>query len=304
MASVTNKKLTGLVAATFTPLTPEGEINLPQIEPYINYLTTKQGVNTIFVNGTTGEGMSLSVAERKSLAKEWCAKAKGKMQVIVHVGCTSLKDSQELALDAVENAADAIAVISPSFFKPSTADALKTYLREVAAVAPTLPFYYYHLPAVTGVNVLASDVVKDIGIPNFRGVKFSATNLMDLGQCLSHSQPSWSILYGVDEQLLAGLAMGAHGAVGSTYNYMGSHMNKLLSAFEAGDLAGARAIQFKMQEVLTFAIKLGFDVGVNKALMSEVSGLRLGPPRPPVMPCPAERAEAIAQKLSTVFPNQ
>ncbi|KAM3876137.1 N-acetylneuraminate lyase [Diretmus argenteus] len=305
MAPAVGKKLTGLVAATFTPFTPEGEINLSEIGPYVDYLTTKQGVKNIFVNGTTGESMSLSVAERKTLAEQWCQKAKGKMeQVIVHVGCMCLKDSQELARHAAEVGADGIAVISPSFFKPRTADALRTFLQEVASVAPTLPFYYYHLPAFTGVNVQARDVLEGIEklIPSFMGVKFSGSDLMDFGQCVSYSQPHWSLLYGVDEQLLAALVMGANGAVGSTYNYVGSHVNQLMSAYEKGDISQARTIQFKVQDLLCYAIKLGFDLGVNKQVMSEVSGLYLGPPRLPVLPCPPALALSIKQKYHSLFP--
>uniref|UniRef100_A0A3B3Z9C9 N-acetylneuraminate lyase n=1 Tax=Periophthalmus magnuspinnatus TaxID=409849 RepID=A0A3B3Z9C9_9GOBI len=210
--------MTGVVAATFTPLTPEGEINLSVIGPYIDYLIEKQNVKSIFVNGTTGESVSLSLAERKALAEDWCHKAKGKMdQVIVHVGCMCLRDSQELACHAAQIGADGIAVISPSFFKPSTADDIKAFLREVASAAPTLPFYYYHLPAMTGVNVPVRDVLNDIEelVPSFRGIKFSGCDLMDFGQCVSKSRPHWAVVYGVDEQLLAGLAMGANGAVGS-----------------------------------------------------------------------------------------
>ncbi|XP_040897085.1 N-acetylneuraminate lyase isoform X1 [Toxotes jaculatrix] len=306
MAPAVDKKLTGLVAATFTPFTPQGEVNLSEIGPYIDYLTEKQGVNSIFVNGTTGESMSLSVTERKILAEEWCQRAKGKMdQVIVHVGCMSLKDSQELARHAAQIGADGIAVIAPSFFKPSTADALRTFLHQVTSVAPTLPFYYYHIPDVTGVKVLVRDVLEGIEelIPSFRGVKFSGSDLMDFGQCVSYSQPHWSVLYGVDEQLIAALAMGAHGAVGSTYNYVGCHVNELISAFEKGDLVQARAIQFKLQELLSYAKKLGFDLGMNKQLMNEVSGLCLGPPRLPVMPCPQAHALSITQKYHSIFPE-
>nr|XP_019936977.1 PREDICTED: N-acetylneuraminate lyase [Paralichthys olivaceus]XP_019936978.1 PREDICTED: N-acetylneuraminate lyase [Paralichthys olivaceus]XP_019936980.1 PREDICTED: N-acetylneuraminate lyase [Paralichthys olivaceus] len=306
MAPAADKKLTGLVAATFTPFTAQDEINLSEIGPYIDYLKEKQGVNSLFVNGTTGESMSLSVAERKILAEEWCLKAKGKIdQVIVHVGCMSLKDSQELARHAAQIGADGIAVISPSFYKPSTADALRTFLHEVASVAPTMPFYYYHIPAVTGVDVLGRDVLEGIEevIPSFSGVKFSGSDLMDFGQCVSYSQPHWSCLYGLDEQLLAALAMGAHGAVGSTYNYMGCHINKLIAAFEKGDLVQARTIQFKMQELFTYAKKLGFDLGVNKQMMNELSGLSLGPPRLPVMPCPRSQAQAIVQKYHSHFPR-
>ncbi|XP_071397648.1 N-acetylneuraminate lyase [Centroberyx affinis] len=250
--------------------------------------------------------MSLSVEERKMLTKEWCQKAKGKLeQVIVHVGCLSLKDSQELARHAAEAGVDGIAVIAPSFFKPRTADALRKFLQEVASAAPSVPFYYYHIPAVTGVNVPARDVLEGIEklIPSFRGVKFSGTDLMDFGRCVSYSPPHWSLLYGVDEQLLAALAMGAHGAVGSTYNYLGSHANQLISAFEKGDLSQARTIQFKVQELLCYAIKHGFDVGVNKQLMIELSGLRLGPPRLPLLPCTADHAQSIAKKYHSIFPD-
>ncbi|XP_064186499.1 N-acetylneuraminate lyase [Anguilla rostrata] len=300
MASPVGKKLTGLVAATFTPLTPEGEINLPVIGLYIDYLLEHQGVRNVFVNGTTGEGMSLSVEERKKLAEEWCGKGKGKLeQVIVHVGCMSLKDSQDLARHAAEAGADGIAAVSPSVFKPSDAGVLRQFLQEVAAAAPDLPFYYYHIPALTGVSLLARDVLDGIEkqIPSFRGLKFSGGDLLDFGQCVSYCPSDWSVLYGVDEQLLAGLAMGANGAVGSTYNYLGSRARSLLTAFETGDLTQARTLQFQVQDVISYAVKLGFDVAVNKRLMSEVSGLDLGPPRLPLRPCPHPRAVSIAQRL-------
>ncbi|KAG7488209.1 hypothetical protein MATL_G00030320 [Megalops atlanticus] len=304
MASPGSKKLTGLVAATFTPLTPEGEINLAMIGPYIDFLLEKQGVRNVFVNGTTGEGMSFSVEERKRLAEEWCQRGKGKLeQVIVHVGCMSLKDSQDLARHAAEVGADGIAVIAPSFFKPSDADALRQFLQEVAATAQGLPFYYYHIPALTGVNLRARDVVEGIEkcIPSFHGLKFSGQDLLDFGQCVSYSQPHWSLLYGMDEQLLAALALGANGAVGSTYNYLGSKVNSLLSAFDKGELSQARNLQFQVQDVLSYAVKQGFDVAVNKQLMSEVSGLALGPPRLPLKPCPHPRILSIAQKVQQVL---
>uniref|UniRef100_A0A3B3Z981 N-acetylneuraminate lyase n=1 Tax=Periophthalmus magnuspinnatus TaxID=409849 RepID=A0A3B3Z981_9GOBI len=286
MAPAAETRMTGVVAATFTPLTPEGEINLSVIGPYIDYLIEKQNVKSIFVNGTTGESVSLSLAERKALAEDWCHKAKGKMdQVIVHVGCMCLRDSQELACHAAQIGADGIAVISPSFFKPSTA----AFLREVASAAPTLPFYYYHLPAMTGVN--GNYVLNDIEelVPSFRGIKFSGCDLMDFGQCVSKSRPHWAVVYGVDEQLLAGLAMGANGAVGSTYNYVGSYMNKLMTAFENGDQLQARAIQVFSLLLLLFQ------------LMSDVSGLSLGPPRLPLVQCPQDYAKSIFQKYNSLF---
>ncbi|XP_066548142.1 N-acetylneuraminate lyase isoform X2 [Amia ocellicauda] len=304
MAAPPQRKLAGLMAATFTPLSAQGEINLAVIEPYIEYLVEKQGVRSVFVNGTTGESLSLSVEERKKLAEEWCQRGKGKLdQVIVHVGCLSLKESQELAQHAADTGADGIAVISPCFFKPVEKDSLRQFLQQVAAVAPQLPFYYYHIPGLTGVHLKAMDILQDIeeSIPSFQGLKFSGSDLMDFGQCVHHSPPHWPMLYGMDEQLLAALVMGAHGAVGSTYNYMGCVVNRLLAAFERGDYMQARNIQFQTQEVISYAVKQGFDMAVNKQLMCEVSRLPLGPPRLPLQQCPPERAQSIARRLHEVL---
>lgn len=227
------------------------------------------------------------------------------MEVIVHVGCMSLRDSQELARHAGEIGADGIAVISPSFFKPSSADNLRAYLREVALEVPTVPFYFYHIPSMAGLNFPVRDLLNGIeeAIPSFSGIKFSGTDLMDFGLCVSNSRPHWSVVYGVDEQLLAGLVMGATGLVGSTYNYIGCHINKLLTAFKGGDQLQAQKIQFKLQELLNYAFKVGFNVGVNKQLMSDVSGLNLGPPRLPLIQCPQENATAILKKYHSLFPD-
>lgn len=279
------KRLKGLVAATFTPMTANCEVNLSTIQQYVDYLVHKQNVKNIFVNGTTGEGMSLSVQERKRLAEEWVKHARGKMDnVVVHVGCLSLEDSKDLAAHAASCGADAIAAISPSFMKPSCPDALVLHLKEVASAAPSLPFYYYHIPSLTGVTFRVSDLAGRMKahIPSFRGVKFSDANLLDFSMCI-HGYKQYDFLYGVDEQLLGALAFGARGAVGSTYNYLGATTNKMLTAFEEGDLEKAREIQCKIQEFITFFFALGWGLAEFKNIMSTVSGIDLGPPRLPLI---------------------
>nr|XP_047929406.1 N-acetylneuraminate lyase isoform X7 [Anser cygnoides] len=114
------KKLEGLVAATITPMTPDGQVNLSVIRQYVDYLVSEQNVKNIFVNGTTGEGLSLSIQERKQLAEEWVRQGKDKLDhVIVHVGALSLPESQDLARHAAAIGASGIAVIAPFFFKPT-----------------------------------------------------------------------------------------------------------------------------------------------------------------------------------------
>ncbi|XP_043929799.1 N-acetylneuraminate lyase isoform X2 [Protopterus annectens] len=233
MASHSNS-LTGLVAATFTPFDKDGEVNLSVIGDYVDYLVKKQEVRSVFVNGTSGEGLSLSVEERKQLAAEWVKQGKNKLDhVIIHVGSMSLKESQELAAHAAEIKADGIAVISPFFLKPRSSEGLVLFIQKIASAAPALPLYYYHIPELTGVKVLAEDVLDEImgKVPTFQGLKYSSSDLLDFGRCVNKYKNSLSLLYGKDEELLGGLVLGASGAIGSTYNYLGWWNNKMLDSF-------------------------------------------------------------------------
>ncbi|XP_041276675.1 N-acetylneuraminate lyase isoform X2 [Onychostruthus taczanowskii] len=322
------KKLKGLVAATITPMTPDGKINLPVIRQYVDYLVNEQNVKNVFVNGTTGEGLSLSIQERKQLAEEWMCQGKDKLDhVIIHVGALNLPEGQELARHAAAIGADGIAVIAPFFFKPTNKDELVAFLQKVASEAPEVPFYYYHIPPLTGVKsrelsqnrpvfphmrllfwtVRVEELLDGIKaqIPTFQGVKFSDTDLLDLAQCIhKNGTGEFEFLYGVDEQLLGALALGANGAVGSTYNYLGRQTNLMLQAFAKPDFALAQQYQFLTGEFLNFVIKLGFGVAQTKAVMTSVSGIPMGPPRLPLVAASGEFiAKAKAKLDSIVWPN-
>ncbi|XP_048665824.1 N-acetylneuraminate lyase isoform X2 [Marmota marmota marmota] len=267
------KKLQGLVAATITPMTENGEINFSVIGQYVDYLVKEQGVKNIFVNGTTGEGLSLSVSERRQVAEEWVTQGRNKLdQVVIHVGALSLKESQELAQHAAEIGADGIAVIAPFFLKPWN-------------------------------KVRAEELLDGIQdkIPTFQGLKFSDTDLLDFGQCVDQNhQRQFSLLFGVDEQLLSGLVMGATGAVGSTYNYLGKKTNQMLEAFERKDFSSALNYQFCIQRFINFVVKLGFGVSQTKAIMTLVSGIPMGPPRLPLQKATREFTDNAEAKLKSL----
>ncbi|XP_059840474.1 N-acetylneuraminate lyase isoform X2 [Hypanus sabinus] len=295
--------LGGLVAATFTPMTNDSEIHLSVIGQYVDYLVKVQGVRKIFVNGTTGEGMSLSVEERKLVAEEWIKQGKGKLdQVIIHVGALSIKESQELAEHAAKCNASGIAVISPFFFKPQSADVLVEYMKIVASSAPGVPFYYYHLPEMTGVSFNVVDLLDGIEkqIPTFQGLKFTSSDLLEFGQCVNKHKDKFNLLYGKDEILLSAIALGATGAVGSTYNYVGKLYNQMLMDIERGDYKSARERQAVVQEFIGYVNKLGFGVAENKTTMMLFSGIPLGPPRLPLLKCSEEKAAKILAKLKTL----
>ncbi len=295
-------RLTGLIAAPFTALNADLSLNLDMIKRQAQHLA-HQGVSGAFICGTTGEGLSLTVTERQQIAETWMAAAPKALQVIVHVGHTTVIESQHLAAHAAQIGARAVATIGPTFFRVSTIKQLVDFCAEVAAGAPALPFYYYHMPAMTGADLPMHDFLKLASrrIPNLAGIKFTHENLMDYSRCLQFEGGRYDILFGRDEILLAALALGAKGAVGSTYNYMPSIYLRVIEAFKAGDLETARRYQSQAIEIIAVMARNGGLPG-GKAMMKLI-GIDCGPVRPPLQNLPAETLEAFAVELKTVgFP--
>ncbi|XP_052822659.1 N-acetylneuraminate lyase [Octopus bimaculoides] len=146
--------ISGVINSTSTPFLPNGDIDFSSFDIYIDFLVRSQ-VDNIFVNGTTGEGMALTIDERKLAAVGWINAARGKIKkVILHVGAANLRSSIELAKHAEAIGADAIACMCPTFYKPKNEEILTNYLSQVAAAAPSTPFFYYSIPYMTHVHCI------------------------------------------------------------------------------------------------------------------------------------------------------
>jgi N-acetylneuraminate lyase len=275
------EKLTGLIAAPFTPMDNKGNLNLGMVGKYAEKLK-KDGVRGVFVCGTTGEGMLMDSAERMAVAEKWIDQQSDNFKVIVHVGTTSYKQSNELAKHAQQAGASAVGCMGPIFLKPSCEDDLVTFCAEVAAGAPELPFYYYHIPSVSNV-LLSMPVFLDkakLAIPNLAGIKFTHRNMMEMFQCLKADEGKWDILHGFDEELLCGLSLGAKGAVGSTFNYLAPVYLNLMSAFREGNMEKARGYQYLSVKFIEILIRYGGGVIGGKPVMKFI-GLDCGPLRAP-----------------------
>ncbi|HEX2860218.1 MAG TPA: dihydrodipicolinate synthase family protein [Lacunisphaera sp.] len=273
--------LSGLVAAPFTPFESSGELALATI-PRLASLLHKNGVNAAFVCGATGEGSNLTTEERIQVASAWRQATPADLKLAVHVGHLSLGDSRTLARHAQAIGADAIATIAPSFFKPAGAAELVAWCADIAAAAPQLPFYYYHMPAMTGVPVTATEFLRRANgrIPTLVGVKFTHEDLVDYAAARACENGRYHLLFGRDEILLSGLELGAPGAVGSTYNYAAPLYHRIMQAHAAGDLETARKLQANAQEFIGIMSRLG-GLPAGKAIMKLI-GVDCGPVRLPL----------------------
>ena len=144
-------RLNGLIAAAFTAFDAGGALSLAPIEAYADFLA-RNGATGVFVCGTTGEGVSMTTAERMENLARWRDVARGALKIVAHVGHNSLPDAQALAAHAARARVDAIGTVAPSVLRPAALDDLVDWCAAVAAEAPETPYFYYHIPVLTGVR--------------------------------------------------------------------------------------------------------------------------------------------------------
>jgi N-acetylneuraminate lyase len=290
-------QLRGLVAATYTPFHADGQLNLSAVEKQAEHLH-KCGVGIVFIGDTTGESSSLTVDERLALAKRWSEVAEGsKLQVVVHVGANCLADSRVLAAQAQSLRASAIAALSPSCFKPKSVDTLVDCCREIASAAPALPFFFYDIPGFTGVQLSMPEFLKvaPARVPTLAGLKFTNPDLISYQTCLRVESGKFDIAWGLDECLLAALAVGAVGAVGSSYNFAAPIYNRLMDAFSRSDLNTARAEQQRSLQLIDLVAGFGY-MAAAKAVMGML-GVDVGPARLPNTNLTAEQIKLLKKGL-------
>lgn len=293
--------LSGLIAAPFTPMNPDGSINTSIIPSYYAMLKAN-GVTGAFICGSTGEGVSMTMDEKKAVAKAWTVAAKGDddFKVMLFLGGTSIADCKELALYANEIGVYAISFTSPFYFKPANAGMLAAACAEVAGTVPDMPFYYYHIPVLTGVNIAMYDLLKEADgrIPNFAGIKYTHEDFMDFLSCMRFQNGKYDMLWGRDENMLSALVLGTKGAVGSTFNYAAPLYYELIEAFENNELEKARSLQQRSIDMIRLLGKYG-GIATGKAYMKLV-GMDCGEFRLPVKNMSATEFELFKQDVIAI----
>ncbi len=287
--NMTNKHLEGLIAAPFTPMHPNGSLNLAQIPSYYEMLKLN-GVTGAFICGSTGEGVSLTSIEKKKVAEAWATATKDDQNftVMMFLGGTSIEDCKDLAIHAKKIGLQAISFTAPFYFKPANVEMLAKACEEIAAAAPELPFYYYHIPVLNGVGFSMYDLLQAIDgkIPNFTGIKYTHEDFMDFLSCMQYKNGKYDMLWGRDENMLPALSLGTKGAVGSTFNYAAPLYYDMIRAFNKGDLKAAQQLQLQSIEMIRLLGKFG-GIATGKAYM-KILGLDCGAFRLPVKNMTAE----------------
>ncbi len=292
-------RLTGLVAATFTPMHGDGSLHLDAVPAIVDHLC-RWNVAGLYVVGSTGEGVSLSSSERKAAVEAFVQATAGRVPVIVQVGHNSVAEARDIAAHAERAGATAVSATPPSYFKPGTVEVLVDTMAQIAGAAPSLPFYYYHIPHVTGVRF---DMIEVLGaasavIPTLAGAKFTSPALDELLICTRFQSQAFEIFNGFDELLLPALAIGVRGAVGSTYNFAAPIYHRVMEAWAQGDLEEARLWQSRAIAVIRCVVGRHGPSG-QKAVMKLI-GVDCGPARLPLPQLDSGQVDLLQKELQAL----
>jgi N-acetylneuraminate lyase len=294
-------KFEGLIAAPFAPMNKYGEVIYDRIESYYDFLDKNRVVGA-FINGSTGEGVSLSQKEKMKITEAWTARAKIRkmVKVISLVGGTSYVECIENAIHAQESGVYAIALLAPYYFKPSSAKQLAEFVSKVAEKVPDLPVYFYHIPVLSGCYLPMLDFLKESApyIPNLAGVKYTHEDFMDFLSCTHFMGGKYEMMWGRDENMLSALILGTRSAVGSTFNYAAPIYLQMIEAFDRGDFIAARRLQQQSIDMIMLLGKYG-GIATGKAYMKYV-GFDCGEFRSPVKNMSENKFEKFAEDVRSL----
>ena len=282
--------LQGIYTALLTPFTKDGRINEKELLRLVRH-NLDLGANGFYVCGSTAEALMLSVPERKRIMEIVKEGANG-AKLIAHVGSISEKDAHELAAYAKELSYDLISSVAPFYYKFTASEIRSYYIR--LAESSGMKMLVYHIPAFSGVGMGFEEMSAFLGDDRFAGIKYTSNDFFTMERCKA-LYPDKLIFNGYDEMLLSGLAMGADGGIGSTYNFMADKFVSIKKLFSEGKLEEARAVQNEANRIIAILCKIGV-MQAEKEVMNQL-GFDFGECLPPFGTVSEESKALISKQI-------
>ncbi|WP_324723086.1 N-acetylneuraminate lyase [Lelliottia sp. JS-SCA-14] len=257
------KQLRGVMAALLTPFNSQQALDKESLRRLVQF-NIQQGIDGLYVGGSTGEAFVQSLAEREQVLEIVAEEAKGKVTLIAHVGCVSTAESQQLAAAASRNGFDAVSAVTP-FYYPFSFEEHCDHYRAIIDSSDGLPMVVYNIPALSGVKLSLDQINTLVTLPGVSALKQTSGDLFQMEQ-IRRAHPDLVLYNGYDEIFASGLLAGADGGIGSTYNIMGARYQAIASAIREGDNATAQRLQSECNKVIDLLIKVGVFRGLKTVL--------------------------------------
>lgn len=283
MTNTNLKKYEGVIPAFYACYDENGEVSPERVRALTQYHIDK-GVQGVYVNGSSGECIYLSVEDRKLILENVMAVAKGKLTVIAHVACNNTKDSVELAKHAESLGVDAIAAIPPIYFR-LPAYSIARYWNDMSKAAPNTDFIIYNIPQLSG-TILTRDLYAEMRKnPRVIGVKNSSMPTQDIQMFVADGGDDHIVFNGPDEQFISGRVIGAKAGIGGTYGVMPDLFLKLNELIKESDFETAKELQYAINDVIYKMVSGRANLyAVIKEILRLNEKLDLGSVREPLEP--------------------
>ncbi len=286
------KNFEGIYTALLTPFDENDKINEKVLAELIESNINK-GVAGFYVAGSTGEAFLLSDEERKSvykLVKDIVGDRD--IRLIGHVGAISTAQAEDFAQICAELNYDAISAVSPFYYKFSFKEIKAYYYRLANAV--DLPVLIYNFPNFSGVTLNVDNISEFLCSDKFLGVKHTSNDYFAMER-FKAKFPDKMVYNGFDEMFLSGLAMGADGGIGSTYNFMAEKFVAMRQLFTDKKMDEALCVQREVNDIIECLAKHGV-MQAEKEVLRQL-GLDFGNAREPFAPLSAEQCQDIEKRI-------
>ena len=279
-------KYQGIIPAFYACYDEKGAVDTDRVRALTRYMVEK-GVKGVYVNGSSGECIYLTVAERKAILEAVMAEAKGKLTVICHVACNNTADSMELAAHAEKCGVDAIASIPPIYFHLPE-HAIAKYWNDISSAAPNTEFVIYNIPQLAGTALTMSLLGEMLKNPNVVAVKNSSMPVQDIQMfkdagIKARGENGFAVFNGPDEQFISGRVMGADDGIGGTYAAMPELLLQADALVRANEMEKARELQYAINNIIYALCGCkGNMYGVIKEVLRRRENLDIGGVRAPL----------------------
>jgi len=281
--------LGSILTAMITPFDESGVLDTREAARIARWLVDR-GNDGLVVAGSTGEGQTLSRAERSALVAAVKEAVAGRACVIANAGSNDTRESVASVEEAARAGADAILAVVPYYNKP-TQRGMFAHFSAIAQAAP-LPVVVYNIPSRTGANMLPSTLLELADAhENIRGVKESSGDLMQVGTILAGRRPGFTVFSGDDYLFLPCLAIGADGVVGVASHLCSPQYRAMMDAYRAGRVEEAARTHLSLLPLMQALFATTNPIAVKWA-MREL-GFKAGECRLPLDTIP----DAVADRL-------
>ncbi|MBT0351058.1 N-acetylneuraminate lyase [Morganella morganii subsp. morganii] len=255
--------LKGVMSALLTPFDAEQRLDKESLRRLVRF-NIEQGIDGLYVGGSTGEAFVQTVAEREAVMAVVAEEARGKLKLIAHVGCISTEESQQLAKISARLGYDAVSAVTP-FYYPFSFEEHCEHYRAIIDSSDGLPMVVYNIPALSGVKLTLEQINTLVTIPGVSALKQTSGDLYQMEQ-IRRAHPNLILYNGYDEIFASGLLAGADGGIGSTYNIMGWRYKGIVNALQRGDIKLAQHLQTECNKVIDLLIQTGVFRGLKTIL--------------------------------------